>query len=225
MFPRHNLVCLTASGWAQACKQVPAPHRPHLQRWQTEDLPAVVRRADDDADLDAVCLGIALPPDAQGDKLRIAFRVTATDIREQNPPLSIAAVITAAPTAWQIPLQYLKDEAAALQLDIRVYGSLSWQALTQDIYLRDSSDIDLLFLPRDRRQLEQGVALLTRHAEALPLDGEISFGESGAVAWKEWRQAALLPGNRVLLKRYRGVQLQRIDHLLESWEGRSCTVI
>jgi phosphoribosyl-dephospho-CoA transferase len=203
---RHWLVWLSAAGWEHAAADLTAEQRALVQRWQQHDWPAIVRRRDARCRASEMCIGIAFPPDANGDKLRLSLRVPRTEVRETRAPLLIAEVIEQAPLAWRPALEKLKTHVQAQGLDMRVYGSLALQVLTGETYLRAVSDIDLLFSPADQTQLVNGMALLERYAQALPLDGEVMFPD-GAVAWKEWHQVADQPGGRVLLKRQHDVAL------------------
>ena len=92
------------------------------------------------------------------------------------------------------------------------------QALTGLLYVTPASDIDLLFHPTCRRQLDDGVALLARHAEELPLDGEIVFPGGQAVSWKEWRMAIANPA-KVIVKELHGVRLVDTASLLSTLEA------
>ena len=203
---RHWLVWLTAAGWQQAAADLPAAQQALVQRWQRHDWPAIVRRRDAHCKAGELCIGIAFPPDSNGDKLRLSLRVPRSEVRETRAPLLIAEVIEQAPAAWRPALEKLKTHVQAQGLDMRVYGSLALQVLTGESYLREVSDIDLLFSPLDQPQLVSGMALLARYAQALPLDGEVMFPD-GAVAWKEWHQVADQPHGRVLLKREHDVAL------------------
>jgi len=203
-YKRHTLVWLSPAGWEQAGASLTPALRAQLQRWQQHDWPAVVRRRDADATDEQVCLGIALPPDTSGHKLRVPLRVASQHIRRQRPPLLIAEVLLQAPQAWRTALARLQQQAQAL--DLRVYGSLALQALTGEAYLRPGSDIDLLFQPDNAQQLVDGMQLLATYASALPLDGEVVFPQ-GAVAWKEWQQVCDHPDGRVLLKGNNNVAL------------------
>ncbi|MBI3229840.1 MAG: phosphoribosyl-dephospho-CoA transferase, partial [Burkholderiales bacterium] len=116
---------------------------------------------------------------------------------------------------------------AHLGLELRVYGSWSWQALTCLPYVRASSDIDLLFTPKNSAQLQAGLALLQRHARLLPLDGEVIFPQQQAVAWREWLNASV--DAHVLVKSCTSVSLQTRAVLLASFATReqdanSCAV-
>ncbi|AKZ63923.1 malonate decarboxylase ACP synthase [Herbaspirillum hiltneri N3] len=219
---RHGLAWLNEAGWLDALARVADEHRFAVQRWRQHDWPAVIRRRDADCASGEICLGIALPPDRDGVKLRVALRVALQGVREMRAPLEIADVIEHAGSQWRDDLRVMHDQIAAQGLTIRVYGSLALQALTGLSYLRPASDIDVLFSPQDRLQLEHGVSLLQRHALRLPLDGEIAFPSGHAVAWKEWAQACGRSDNRVLVKHGSGVALQRVDELLAALEEHAC---
>ncbi|EJL80703.1 malonate decarboxylase holo-(acyl-carrier-protein) synthase [Herbaspirillum sp. CF444] len=219
-YKRHSLVWLSERGWQDAAATLPDEHRHHVRRWRMHDWPAVVRRQDADCPEDAICLGVALPPDTEGNKLRLPLRVAKTQVRMVRAPLEIADVIPHAPLSWHAALQQLHGDIAAQGLSVGVYGSLALQALTGQRYLRDSSDIDLLFRPSGEQQLTEGIRLFERHAQVLPLDGEVAFPDDAAVSWKEWAQAGRRPDNRVLLKRSRDVSLVRVGDLLTMLNNR-----
>jgi phosphoribosyl-dephospho-CoA transferase len=93
------------------------------------------------------------------------------------------------------------------------------QTLTGERYLGASSDIDLLLRPLNCAQLDTGLAVVARHAQSLPLDGEIEFPSGHAVSWKEWLGAGLdaqarCGADRVLAKHLDAVALVRRDELL-----------
>lgn len=188
MHRRHELAWLTADGWRAALAAALPRHRASLERWQRQDWPAVVRRDDPDADAGReLCLGIALPPDADGVKVRIPLKVELAHIARHSAALPLAEVRAALPPAWRDAFGELERQAGGFGL--RIYGSLSWQALTGLPCLTPASDIDLLFQPHSAAQLHAGLATLRLAANALPLDGEIMFPSGQAVAWKEWLSA------------------------------------
>lgn len=212
MHRRHELTWLTAAGWRAARDAALPQHAASLERWQQRDWPAVVRRDDPDIDTERqLCVGIALPPDADGMKVRIPLRVELAEIARRAPALSLKAARAALPVAWQAA--YAELELLATGLDLQVFGSLSWQALTGQTYLTASSDIDLLLQPMSERQLRSGLALLHLSARALPLDGEVMFPSGQAVAWKEWLVAEAGQA-RVLVKERGAVRLAQPDALL-----------
>jgi phosphoribosyl-dephospho-CoA transferase len=86
-----------------------------------------------------------------------------------------------------------------------------------------TSDIDLLFFPRNSAQLYKGMDLFASHAKALPLDGEIIFPAGQAVAWKEWLAAMRASSAcRVLVKEKHSVHLSTMDALLHTLEDHTC---
>ena len=228
MYRRHELVWLSASGWAAARARALPEHAAAIERWQQQDWPAVVRRGDADAGPDEVCLGIALPPHPDsGNKVRIALRARTCDAARTAPALALAQVVVQVaenrpallpallPDEWRENLCALAGASAGLT--IRVYGSVALQLLTGQAYVRPTSDIDLLFYPTTGPQLDRGVALMSQHAKGLPLDGEIVFPGGQAVAWKEW--LATDGGNaRVLVKQASGVRLVSRTALLATLE-------
>jgi phosphoribosyl-dephospho-CoA transferase len=86
------------------------------------------------------------------------------------------------------------------------------QALTGLSYVRPGSDLDLLIHPRSLAELQAALLLLRRHADALPLDGEIVFPDGGAVAWREFAGAGAT--ETVLVKASGAVRLVARTELL-----------
>jgi len=210
MFARHDLVWLTHDGWQDVLAGAPlgTPAHAAITRWAGAGWPLVARRRDPATDAnehDDACLGLAAPPDpVTGAKLRLPLRVPARHIARHCAPLPLDGVTHALPAHWQAPFVSLAKASAGL--DLRVFGSLALQALTGQAYLRDASDIDLLFRPRDGAQLDEGTLLLASYLSQLPLDGEIVFPSGQAVAWKEWFTARAHT-ERVLVKTQASVRL------------------
>jgi phosphoribosyl-dephospho-CoA transferase len=224
MFARHDLVWLSDRGWQRARATLPATCHGAIDIWRQARWPAIVRRADAGQLPGQLSIGIALPPGrAGGAKTRIGFRVPASDIDKVLPPLSIAQVIDAVPASWGPLLATLERQATGRGLAIRVYGSVALQALTREPYLTAASDIDVLLHPVTRAQLYRGLDLLSFHASALPLDGEIVFPGAQAVAWKELSGAlSAAGGSRVLVKEIHGVSLATASALLATMQDDIC---
>lgn len=215
MYSRHDLVWLTAQGWKEAAVSVRPGDLRSLALWERQGWPAVVRRRDVGQPAGIVSLGIALPPaGADAPKERIALRTPDRHVARRADALSLPEAMAAAPEAWRADLAALDGAGLAL----RAYGSLALQAITGLPYLSPRSDIDLLLAPRSRSELDAGIAALSRHAETLPLDGEILFPGGAAVAWKEWRDAR--DGTRVLVKTMDAVRLDARAALLATLEDR-----
>jgi phosphoribosyl-dephospho-CoA transferase len=223
MFARHDLAWLTRDGWQHvlATASPDTPAHAAITRWTNADWPLVVRRRDNAAhapapdaphapacaemQADDAFLGLAAPPDAaSGAKLRLPLRVPARHIARHSAPLPLTAVAHSLPAHWQAPFTRLGKASGSL--DLRVFGSLALQALTGQAYLRETSDIDLLFRPRSSAELDEGTLLLASYLGELPLDGEIVFPSGQAVAWKEWFTARAHT-ERVLVKSQSSVKL------------------
>ena len=187
-----------------------------VSAWLAADFPLVVARQPcGEALSDTIAVGLALPP-AQG-KCRIALSVAAHDIARYTLPLRLADALAHAPAAWQPALAELDFEATKVDLELRVFGSLAWQALSGIQYLTPQSDIDLLWHPQSHAQLQQGIALLARWEQdhGLRADGEVLFGGSSAVSWREWATLKSGDDQRVLVKRASSAELVAARELLE----------
>lgn len=184
--------------------------------WLAADRPLVVARQPCGASLpDSISVGLALPP-AQG-KRRISLVVAAHEIARYTQPLLLADAIAHAPAEWQPALAELDAAATQIDLELRVFGSLAWQALSGLNYMTPQSDIDLLWHPLSHMQLQQGIALLGRWEQdhGLRADGEVLFGGSSAVSWREWSTLKSGDDQRVLVKRESGAELVAARELLE----------
>ncbi|MDQ2823786.1 MAG: malonate decarboxylase holo-[acyl-carrier-protein] synthase [Pseudomonadota bacterium] len=201
MFSRHELVWLTPAGWDAAIAR--SPHAA-LTLWRARNWPAVVRRHEDGAGIDDVCLGIPLPL-SFGARQRLALVVKRSHVARRQLPLPLADALSSAPPEWLAALVALQRAAV---VDLRVFGSLAMQSLTGMAYVRAQSDIDLLMTPTSHAELEGGLNLVSEASALLPLDGEIVFANGAAVAWKEWL-AARRDGARVLVKSIDSVRLMQ----------------
>ena len=183
--------------------------------WLAADRPLVVARQPDAALPDTLALGLVLPP-ALG-KCRIALRVASHDIVRHSLPLRLADVISHAPAAWRPALAELDFAATDIGLELRVFGSFSWQSLSGLPYLTPQSDIDLLWHPRSHTQVQQGIELLARweQSSGMRADGEVLFGANSAVSWREWWQLKSGGDQRVLVKRDHSAGLVAARELLE----------
>jgi phosphoribosyl-dephospho-CoA transferase len=218
---RHWLVWVAKEFHAQLALQVAdAKLRTNAAEFLAAGWPLVVCTQQDEASAQgsrnaSLAAGMPLPPH-QG-KLRLRFLLPKDSIARVAPPLLLPEAILALPERWRTPLWRLLEQAQAIDLELRVFGSAAWESLTRMPYLTPRSDIDLLWQPHEATQIESVLAMLT-HWEAqsgLAADGEILFGDDAAVAWREWQQAGQYSGaNRVLVKSLRGPQLSELAELL-----------
>jgi phosphoribosyl-dephospho-CoA transferase len=223
MFCRHNRVWLSKPGWERAFATVSATYAAELARWAEKGWPVIVRRGDPGTAAGTICLGLALPPKGgKREKIRIPFVVAETDIDRHELPLPLSGVVAELPLNWRDTCADLAGAATIMQLRLHVYGSVAMQATTGLPYLSTASDIDLLFYPETKPQLQEGLALLAAYACDLPLDGEIVFPSGRAVAWKEWAQAIANPARpRVMAKSLHAVHLVDATDLQAELRNRS----
>jgi phosphoribosyl-dephospho-CoA transferase len=157
-------------------------------------------------------LGVTLP--LSRSRARLGFALGHRAIRHVAPPLRLADVLGSAPPAWREPLSGIDRAAGDMGLSVSVYGSLAWEHMTGERYLREGSDVDLLVRPRTRAQLAGTLALLQRWDghHGLRIDGEIVLGREHAVAWREMAGGRA----RVLVKTGTSVGLQPLGDLLST---------
>jgi phosphoribosyl-dephospho-CoA transferase len=223
MLARHDLVWLSPAGWEHAAALAHAGEREAITDWGRAGWPAVATRPPHELRPGHVALGLALPPRARdGAKPRIAIQAATSAIADTRPAIELAPVLRTVPREWRQPLAALLDDAGEAGVELRVYGSVAFQALTGQRYLSATSDIDLLLQPGTHAQYHSALALLARHARALPLDGEIVFPDGRAVAWKELLRVSD-PQARVLAKSMHAVALVGVGSLLASLDTEPCT--
>ncbi|MBL6617338.1 MAG: malonate decarboxylase holo-[acyl-carrier-protein] synthase [Reyranella sp.] len=183
---RHALVRLS---------RVPAADndrdRALAERWQAAGRPFVVTRGG--ADPKGVGLGFCVV-DARHPELRprrVAARCARGDVAVvQRPPRLDEIARCPAAAALAGSFSRLVDAAREAGLDIRVYGSWMWQALTGENHVRDSSDLDVLIDVADAGDADRVAAFLERQEDGLAfrIDGELSIAGLGEVHWRELRQ-------------------------------------
>ena len=180
--------------------------------------------------LERVAVGMPLPL-AQG-RRRISLMVAPQSIAGSAPPPLLHDVIPRLPQSRRAALLQLARRTDSIELAVRVYGSMAWEALTGCAYLTPHSDIDLLCQPSTPKQLATAIAMLARwEAESgVRADGEILFGDDDAVAWREWmreeRRSDEDHSARVLVKAASGPRLESPCSLLarlSTRETESCS--
>lgn len=181
-FCRHDLAWL-GPRWRDALLAPLAPgDEAVIAAWAGRGRPAVVCRLEAGAPGRAVALGVALP----GPGRRLGLLVAADAVVRRTGPLRLRDAVSSAPVAWRSPLAALDAALAAVGTSAGVFGSLAWQHLVGEPYLRAASDVDLLLRPADPAALWAGLEVLAAHAGPAPrLDGEVLLGGGQAVAWRE----------------------------------------
>lgn len=213
-FHRHDLAWL-GPGWRARLLSPLAPaDEATVIAWVARGLPAVVRRLDGGAPAEAVALGLALP----GPGRRLGLLVEPGAIARRAGPVPLRDALAAAPAPWRAPLAALEAGLAAAGTSAAVFGSLAWQHLVDEPYLRSGSDVDLLLRPRDPAAPWGALAVLAAHdAGQVRLDGELLVGAGLAVAWRE----LLRRPRTVLVKSASGAALRPLAALVAPPPGRA----
>src|SRR4030095_7590783 len=109
--------------------------RETIELWSARDWPLVLRRPDDDErPTSDVTLGLPLPPAQR--KRRLKIRLPVSQIARVAPPLLLDDVVAALPREWSRAVAMLAQAARAQDLEVRVFGSAAWHAITGLAYLR-----------------------------------------------------------------------------------------
>lgn len=173
IFQRHDLVWLSADG----------DYPQLLASWVAQGYPCVIPRQD------LVLTGLlkvarSLPLD-KSPSGRFAFLISPKWVINHQRAL---------------PIEYLSHLFAVNELSIvfemlhnlnisaRFYGSCAWQVLCKQIYIHESSDVDILLSVESEQQLVKLPELLQFFEKIINrrIDGEIVFPDNSAVAWREW---------------------------------------
>lgn len=205
---RHQLAWLSPQGWRELLG------RP----WATEDLACLQHWADHGWPLvvtmqscaqrqpaDPVALGLPAPPGWP--RRRLSLRVTPAQILWFDECPTLDQALRQLPRRARPPLRALHGALSAHGLRARVYGSLGWQQLTGQPYLRPGSDVDLWLAVDDAAHADIAAGLLQACPSRLRLDGELHFPNGDAVAWREWAAWRAGQCRGILVKRLHGAHL------------------
>ena len=207
---RQQLVRLSAPGWAHVFESPwDADARACLTLWAARGLPLVVTRQPPSHD-DTLATG--LPAPSRFRRRRLAVAVAPRDVLFLDEFPHADAVTRLLPRGLATAWRSLAAALATNDCAARVYGGYGWQALTRLAYVHAQSDLDLLLPVSSNAQADEVAHTLASAPWAGPrLDGELLFADGAAVAWREWREHRQGRVAQVLVKRLRGVALERFD--------------
>lgn len=209
---RHALIQLYPEAtW----RPVEPSFRLRLAAWFAADRPAVMARLQGEEPSGYWRLGVPLPPD-EG-KRRLALIVAPTAIKTWHLAIYLRDVLASAPTYWVLAIQILLKQSQALNMEPRVYGSFAWQTLTGLSYVTPESDLDLIWEPRNRKQLELLFEMLQSWEDATGLraDGEVQLPDCSAICWRELASQS----KKVLVKTIDSVILQQRQIALDVFDA------
>lgn len=208
---RHHLIALKSAAWDQVLADLePSSHAYQcLRQWQARHWPLVVSRQPGELHSGQLQVGIPLPTDWGRQRLSLIVPQAQSLSWGAFPPAHEAQTLLPLPLAqdWLALCQQLQTQGCTAQ----VYGSYGWELITEQGYVREGSDLDLLLPVQSGAQADRVVEILTEASQipGLPrLDGELLFADDAAIAWREWQQWRSGASNKVMVKRTHGLHLQ-----------------
>lgn len=181
---RHALVWLSEIPETDLLEDASA-----VAQWQAENYPYVVCRQCSGSD--RVALGFCLDlPGLRPRRIAVQARPDQISRIERPPALNVVAPMlqTGDSRSAFATFQPLIEAVTKSALDVRVFGSWMWQAITGRTMVTASSDLDLLIDAANRLEADRAVAFLQRETESglLRLDGELSCAGDWEVPWREY---------------------------------------
>ncbi|EIG58721.1 malonate decarboxylase holo-[acyl-carrier-protein] synthase [Bradyrhizobium sp. WSM1253] len=183
---RHDLVFISPEGWrAMLDARDDLAADSLLARWPKMRWPTIRRRALP-CEATGLALGLPLPPSAG--KKRVSLVVDIDHVASVARPPSLRQARAYAPRNWWPTLDRLDGLALRHAVEVRVFGSLAWQALTGLDYVTDRSDLDVLFEFHRETDIDRFVADVAAIETDAPmrLDGELMGADGAAVNWREF---------------------------------------
>lgn len=193
-FRRHALVWLSQAPDAETDAD-----RERAASWQMARRPFVVtRRRGEGPDIElGFCTTDQRHPELR--PRRVAAQIDPRHVVDRARPPALEDIARCPAAAHHAP-SFSRLIAAATEagLDVRVYGSWMWQALTGERHVHGSSDLDVLIDVEGIDEADRAAAVFEREEMhlAFKIDGELSFAGLGEVSWREYRGSA----SEILLK-------------------------
>jgi phosphoribosyl-dephospho-CoA transferase len=207
---RHDLIFVNPTAW-HALLEVRSDLATDrlVACWVDKGWPLIGRRTLPGEE-EGVALGLPLPPFAG--KRRLSFLMQPQDIVSISPPPALNFASRAAPREWWPTLDTIDALASRQSVEVKIFGSLAWHALTGLNYLTDRSDLDLLLHVHRDTDLPHLAADVAAIEDTAPmrLDGEFVRDDGAAVNWREFRSGA----QEILIKTVGGVALLDADLFL-----------
>jgi triphosphoribosyl-dephospho-CoA synthase len=220
LFQRHDWVWVYPS--QLDVSSLPWAQREEALAWASFHPLVVTRRSPQDIADETLRLGFCVPNPNKDKPHRFALSCKETDVRVHRPALLLKetqhTLRDDLPPLWNQLLNNILYLQARFDFQVRVYGSLAWQAIhdSQLDFIRQGSDLDLLIIP-PKNASEETLRLFMQKLQSLSdqselqggpgIDGELRLGRFGDISWKEWLLASESKQIRVLSKLSGSVKL------------------
>ena len=202
---RHDLLRVNSTVWDVLLRSRPdLAELPLVADWARRERPVMVRRRMASDSGEGVPAALPLPP-TYG-KRRLAFSLASDTGVVSLPPVLLREAAQAAPLAWHSIIGALLELGDISGTKPRVFGALLWQYATGLPYLREGSDLDLLWSVSDEGTATTLVTGLNRLERVSPirLDGELTLPDGAAVNWREFERGSA----DLLIKTMDGVEMR-----------------
>ena len=145
---RHDLLRVNSTAWDVLLRGRPDLAELRLvEDWARCERPVMIRRRMSSDSAEGVPAALPLPPTFG--KQRLAFSLASDTGAVPLPPVLLREAAQAAPLAWQSIIGALLELGDISGTKPRVFGALLWQYATGLPYLREGSDLDLLWSVSD----------------------------------------------------------------------------
>lgn len=202
---------------------LPEPARQKVYQLLQQSVPMTICRQDND---DATQVKLAINCLVEGCKYRVACLVEADEIQLITRPLSLHTFLIERPQSFQdAALHDFAKALVALNCEVYVYGSYAYEYLTQEAYVRPTSDLDLVLYPHMSR-LADILQLIqkTQTLSAVRLDGEIKIHPDWHVSFNELIMIYPDVKQSIIGKGLQRVDMLKLEQLLEwNLEDANCT--
>jgi len=176
---------------------------------------------------DATQVKLAINCLVDGCKYRVACLVEADEIQLITRPLSLHTLLIERPRTFQdAALHDFAKALITLNCEVYVYGSYAYEYLTQEAYVRATSDLDLVLYPQDMSRLADILQLIqkTQTLSAVRLDGELKIHPDWHVSFNELLMIYPDVKQSIIGKGLQRVDMLKLEQLLEwNLEDANCT--
>lgn len=213
---RHDLAYLCDSAHLHFLDvSLPEAVKQKVYQLLSQHIPMTVCRQDD---MDEGQVKLAINCLVEGYKYRVACLVDRHAIEQITRPLSLQMLFeTDAQLLQPKVLRDFADSLEQLGCKVYVYGSYAYQSLTQEAYVRPTSDLDLLLYPQHQFDVPEILQLIqqVQAQSSIRLDGEIQIHPDWHVSFNELITVFPKMNQQVIVKGIQRVEMLRLEQLFE----------